>query len=215
CTAPLSDELIQRSGMRDRGHTEIFKRICRKQDLHMGFWGPSFSVVLATDHIPLEQVSRALKKGALKTALTACGEMMRILGARHRSPFFVLGLNPHAGNKGIIGTDESSWIQKEITSFLGSESNTWTEVAPIVPADSAFVRKQLKNKPLFLALYHDQGLIPFKMAHGFGAAVHLTLGLDFLRTSVDHGTAFDIFGKNKARPESMIAALEFHFRRKV
>jgi 4-hydroxythreonine-4-phosphate dehydrogenase len=212
CTAPLSKELIRRSGMMDRGHTEILKRVCRKKNLHMGFWGPAFSVVLATDHIPLKEVPRALQKGALKTALSACGEMKRIL-RRRTMPFFVLGLNPHAGNKGIIGTDESSWIQRELDSFLGSESNPLARVAPIIPADSAFVQEHLKSKPLFLALYHDQGLIPFKMAHGFGAAVHLTLGLDFLRTSVDHGTAFDIFGKNKASPESMIAALEFHFRR--
>ena len=110
-----------------------------------------------------------------------------------------MGLNPHAGEKGIIGNCEADLFRKLPSAFSG----------PLVP-DAAFLKKNWKTYSLYLCLYHDQGLIPFKLVHGQDSGVHITLGLPFLRTSVDHGTAEDIFNKNVANHASMLEAIQLN-----
>ncbi len=209
-TAPLSKESIIKSGMRDIGHTEILKRVSEASSLFMGFWGSKLSVVLATGHLPLSEISKALTPGLVEASLRAAQQMQEICnsGKARIRPLILLGLNPHAGNSGIIGTEDSQVLRPAADAFRKSGA---TLLGPL-PADSAFTPDFLKTKPIYISMYHDQGLIPFKMAHGFDEGVHLTLGLPFLRTSVDHGTAKSLFGKNKANPASMVEALKAHLR---
>ena len=116
----------------------------------------------------------------------------------------LVGLNPHAGEKGLIGKFESENLKPVLTQIKKKHSVE----GPLVP-DAAFFDDNWKKYSTYVCLYHDQGLIPFKMVHGQDSGVHLTLGLPFIRTSVDHGTAKNIFGKNKANPNSMIEAVDW------
>lgn len=192
-TGPLSKSGIRLAGLKEKGHTGILARLAHRKDLFMGFYGSNFSVMLITDHLPLKDVSRALSKQRLKMAFRAAIEFKAKL--RSRKPIAWLGLNPHAGEDGLIGSDEKM-LKSVFRSFDG----------PIVP-DAAFLKKNWGKYSLFVCPYHDQGLIPFKMIHGFDEGVHLTLGLPFVRTSVDHGTAKDIYGKDMAQAGSMLSAI--------
>jgi 4-hydroxythreonine-4-phosphate dehydrogenase len=120
-------------------------------------------------------------------------------------PIGLLGLNPHAGDSGLIGQEEQTVISKAMKQLFELGIPV---VGPLVP-DAAFQKENWGKYSTFVACYHDQGLIPFKSIHGFDSGVHLTLGLSLKRTSVDHGTAKDIFGKNKANPGSMVSALRW------
>ena len=161
----------------------------------MGFIGKEFNVVIATDHIALKTVESKLTKKLIEQAIKACIDLKKL--NNDKRPVCVLGLNPHAGEKGIIGSYEKSFLNKIISKNL---------VGPMSP-DAAFFKSNWKKYSSFLALYHDQGLIPFKMVHGQDSGVHITLGLPFIRTSVDHGTAKDIFNKNVANSHSMRDAI--------
>lgn len=201
-TAPLSKTLIKKAGYPYLGHTEIFKDLTGAKKLNMGFIGKDFSVTLVTDHIPLDKVARSLTPKVLDLSFANFALMSKLLNTK--KPIGVLGLNPHAGEAGLIGTDEQR-IFNDIKK--ASKKYGLNVVGPLVP-DAAFLRKNWKSYAFFACLYHDQGLIPFKMHHGHDHGVHITLGLPFVRTSVDHGTAKDIFNKNKANPQSMIDAIK-------
>lgn len=193
-TAPLSKTQINLEGFKEIGHTELLKTICKKKDLKMAFSGKHFSIILYTDHIPIHEVKVDTKD--FKTFISLALEFHKTM-KNSKSDFFVLGLNPHAGDSGLIGSED-----KKILSLVKNFG-----IKQLLPADSAFVDfMNFKNNPTFVSMYHDQGLIPFKMAHGF-SGFHFTLGLPFVRTSVDHGTAKNIFGKNTANPKSMTDAL--------
>lgn len=208
-TAPLSKTGIKDAGFQDLGHTDILKRISGAPFVHMGFLGQEFNVTLATAHIPIAQVPQKLNAQSLKTALLSANELRSYLPeALRKKPIGVLGLNPHAGERGLIGTEERDlWPGLEIY----ARSQGIKVVGPLVP-DAAFLKQNWSRYSVFLALYHDQGLIPFKCVHGQQSGVHISLGLPFLRTSVDHGTARDIFGLNKANPNSMLDALRWALR---
>ncbi|MCE3009384.1 MAG: 4-hydroxythreonine-4-phosphate dehydrogenase PdxA [Proteobacteria bacterium] len=200
-TAPLSKPEIKAAGMKEIGHTEILKKVSGAKSALMGFYGAHFNLVLATGHIPLSQVPQNVSAQCLQGAVHAALELRKSLApAERRKPIGILGLNPHSGDKGLIGLEEMSWmsrwIQKRGRGIRG----------PLVP-DSAFTPSHLRKYSVFVALYHDQGLIPFKTLHGHGSGVHRTLGIPFIRTSVDHGTAKDIFGKNIADASSMREAI--------
>ncbi len=165
----------------------------------MGFVGKEFNVLLATDHISLSSVESQLLNGEFKKALRSADLFRKML--KDKRKIGVLGLNPHAGEKGIIGNCESRLFKKLPPQFEG----------PLVP-DAAFLKKNWKRYSVFQCLYHDQGLIPFKMQHGQDSGVHVTIGLPFIRTSVDHGTAEDIFNKNIANCSSMLEAIELNLR---
>jgi 4-hydroxythreonine-4-phosphate dehydrogenase len=202
-TAPLSKTSIIASGLRDIGHTEILARISGASDLLMGFIGRKFSVVLATGHEPLTQAVRGLNETKLTKAIAAARGLRRILPpAKRKLPIALLGVNPHAGEEGLIGKEEI-WF-KNLVLRLGQRTEDLH--GPLVP-DAAFLPQNWKLYSVYVCPYHDQGLIPFKLVHGFESGVHLTLGLPFVRTSVDHGTAKDLFGKNRAEPGSMKDAI--------
>ncbi len=207
-TAPLSKQEIQSAGFKDIGHTDILKRISGKSRAYMTFIGPKFNVILVSGHIPVEKTESALTDELLTDAIQCAMESRQILpGAQSKRPLGILGLNPHAGDQGLIGQFEEHRLKPLLHSLkLGKSA-----IGPMVP-DAAFLPENWKRFSFYVALYHDQGLIPFKMAHGFDVGAHLTLGLPIRRSSVDHGTAKDIFGQNKAKPGSMIEALKWGVR---
>lgn len=205
-TGPLSKTAITSAGLSDMGHTGILKRVSKSKELFMGFIGDRFNVVLATGHIPISQVTEKLTASRLKGAVEAADRMRAILDRKVQSrPMALLGLNPHSGEEGMIGSTE-----KEIHHAVLSEAKAAKIPldGPLVP-DAAFFKENWKKYSVFVANYHDQGLIPFKMIHGQESGIHMTLGLPFIRTSVDHGTAKDIFGKGRADPSSMRLAIEY------
>lgn len=193
-TGPLSKTLIKKSGYNFVGHTGLFKKMFPRSKLFMGFLGRDFNVLLATDHIPLNQVEKGLTRSTVRSALAASVYFRSLIQSNKK--IAVLGLNPHAGEENIIGSFEKKILHQLDPSFHG----------PLVP-DAAFMKKNWSLYSLYLCMYHDQGLIPFKMHHGQDSGVHITIGLPFIRTSVDHGTAFDIFNKNIANSESMKEAI--------
>lgn len=197
-TAPLSKTTIIESGLKDIGHTEILARVSRTNDLFMGFIGAKFSVVLATGHEPLREAVEELSVSKLTKAIAAARQLRSILPKpRRKLPLGLLGLNPHAGEGGLIGNEEG-WMRALAKGDVKG---------PLVP-DAAFLPKNWKTYSVYICPYHDQGLIPFKLVHGFKGGVHLTLGLPFVRTSVDHGTAKELYGKNVAEYGSMKDALK-------
>jgi 4-hydroxythreonine-4-phosphate dehydrogenase len=198
-TAPLSKTSIISAGMHDIGHTEILARVCKTRDLFMGFVGEKFCVVLATGHVPLAKACRQLNASLLSKALHAAKQLRLILpAARAAKPIALVGINPHAGEQGLIGREEL-WFKRAIAKDPQIQG-------PLVP-DSAFLPHNWPRYSVYVCPYHDQGLIPFKLVHGFDHGVHLTLGLPFVRTSVDHGTAKDLFGQNRAQAGSMKEAI--------
>jgi 4-hydroxythreonine-4-phosphate dehydrogenase len=199
-TAPLSKTLIQKEGYQAKGHTEILQKIAGVQDVHMVFIGREFNVLLATGHMPIENVSQALTSETLEKALNQALNLRKILRKPlQNKPVALVGLNPHAGESGLLGKEELNVFQPLVSKLKDV-------VGPLVP-DAAFLKQNWSKYSVFVCPYHDQGLIPFKMIHGTHG-FHLTFGLTFVRTSVDHGTAFDIYGKNKADGSSMKDAIK-------
>jgi len=204
-TGPLSKTEIHRAGLTDMGHTDILKRVSKTSKVHMGFVGNKFNVVLTTAHIPLSKVPQNLRVMEILSGLEAANRLRKYLSpAQQKKPIAVLGLNPHAGEGGLLGGEESSIISKALQE---AEKMKIPVAGPLVP-DAAFLEENWKKYSVYLAMYHDQGLIPFKAIHGQKSGVHISLGVPFIRTSVDHGTAKDIFGKNKAIANSMIDAIQ-------
>lgn len=205
-TAPLSKTAIKAAGLSDLGHTGILKRVSKAREVYMGFIGEKFNVLLATGHLPIDEVTQTLTEARLDKALRAADQLRLVLDKKASlRPIALLGLNPHAGEEGLIGATESKVHAKALAS---AEERGQKVEGPLVP-DAAFFPKNWNKYSVFVANYHDQGLIPFKMIHGQESGVHVTMGLPFVRTSVDHGTAKDIFGKDKADPSSMYEALEW------
>lgn len=202
-TGPLSKTLIHECGLTDMGHTGILKRVSKAENVNMAFVGKHFCVFLTTDHIPLNQVSQKFPAKLESTILAALQFRSCLPGQNSKKPVAILGLNPHAGESGLLGIEESSFIAPLIQKL---QKQKFSIVGPLVP-DAAFLKKNWALYSMYVGLYHDQALIPFKMAHG-AAGAHVSWGLPFVRTSVDHGTAKDIFGKNKADPGSMLSAIQ-------
>jgi 4-hydroxythreonine-4-phosphate dehydrogenase len=200
-TAPVNKEAFRLAGLPWSGHTDLLAHLTHSPHVAMMFHSDVLRVVLATVHIPLSEVPRALTAESLERtiALTA-RELPRFGVARPR--IAVAGLNPHAGEHGLFGREEETVIAPAIARAC----QRGILVSGPYPADTLFVRARRGEFDVVVACYHDQGLIPVKLA-AFGQAVNVTLGLPIVRTSVDHGTAFDIAGKGVADPGSMIAAV--------
>lgn len=198
-TGPLSKTLVKKSGFGFLGHTGAFRQLCPKAKMHMAFVGEKFNVLLASDHLPLENVSGFLNKKTLSDAFASALIFKKLLGSKKK--IAVLGLNPHAGEDGMLGKFEKKYLKKLTKDFAG----------PLVP-DAAFLKSSWDKYSCYVCMYHDQGLIPFKTIHGQDSGVHITIGLPFLRTSVDHGTAFDIYNKNLANPASMLDAIRLNLK---
>jgi 4-hydroxythreonine-4-phosphate dehydrogenase len=200
-TGPVNKEAFRLAGLPWRGHTDLLAHLSGVPSVAMMLHSEALRVVLATVHIPLAEVPRKLTAKTMETTirLTAC-EVPRFGYANPR--IAVAGLNPHAGEHGLFGQEEDTAIRPAIEACRASG----IDVSGPFPADTLFVRARRGEFDVVVCCYHDQGLIPVKLV-AFGHAVNVTLGLPFVRTSVDHGTAFDIAGLGIADPESMVAAI--------
>ena len=205
-TAPLAKHSLHLAGLEYPGHTEILREFSGSPEVAMMFWGGKMKVLLATTHIPLAQVAASLTVELLERRIKLLVEFLCQTGSVTGKPIAVAALNPHAGEDGAFGDEESLVIRPAIQSC----SRLDLPVIGPIPADVLFHQAVQGCYDAVVALYHDQGLIPFKMLH-FADGVNVTIGLPFIRTSVDHGTAFDIAGKNSADCSSMIEAIRLAF----
>lgn len=169
----------------------------------MAFGGGKLRVVLATWHIPLARVPEALNRGNLERAVMAADRLSRLCGVHTPPRIGVCGLNPHAGEEGLLGTEERDWIDP----LLNQLREKVPGLSRTQPGDTIFWRALRGEFDVIVALYHDQGLAPLK-AVDFEESVNVTLGLPFLRTSPDHGTAYDIAGRGRANSRSFARAVE-------
>ncbi len=201
-TGPVHKGIINQAGVSFSGHTEFFAQQSGIADVVMLLATEGLRVALATTHIPLAYVAKAITEDRL-------GKVIRILDADLKTKFginqpriYVCGLNPHAGEGGHLGREEIEVIEPALAALRQEGIDL---VGPL-PADTLFQDKYLKDADAVLAMYHDQGL-PVLKYKGFGNSVNITLGLPFIRTSVDHGTALDLAGKGLADSGSLITAI--------
>jgi len=200
-TAPINKEALRLAGLPWNGHTDLLAHLTGARDVAMMFYSDALRVVLATVHIALADVPRALTKASLEATIDLTSRELPRFGIA-KARIAVAGLNPHAGEHGLFGREEETIMTPAIEACRARG----IDVAGPFPADTVFVRARRGEFDVVIACYHDQGLIPVKLV-AFGQAVNVTLGLPIVRTSVDHGTAFDIAGKGVADPQSMIAAV--------
>ena len=200
-TAPINKEALSLAGLSWSGHTELLAHLTGTRDVAMMFYSEALRVVLATIHIPLADVPRTLTAASMASTIRLTARELPRFGIA--SPrIAVAGLNPHAGEHGLFGHEEETAIAPAIAACRADGIG----VTGPFPGDTVFVRARNGEFDVVIACYHDQGLIPVKLV-AFGQAVNVTLGLPIVRTSVDHGTAFDIAGKGVADPQSMIGAV--------
>ncbi len=202
-TAPISKEGFHKAGINVPGHTEMLADLCGVRRFAMMLFGGTLRILLATRHIPLKDVARSLTRQKVLEAICITGEALPWLGCR-RQRIAVCGLNPHAGDGGELGWEEQTVISPAIRQAVKKGFNV---VGP-VPADVVFHYALKRQYDAVVAMYHDQGLAPLKML-AFDFGVNITLGLPIVRTSPDHGTAFDIAGRGIANPGSMVEAIEW------
>lgn len=201
-TAPLNKEGIRRAGYPFQGHTDYLAHLSGGADCRMMLAGGEIRVVLATVHVPLKEVSGLLtREGIARTIRLARAAMIRFGVDRPR--IAVAGLNPHAGEGGLFGDEEAATIGPAVEECRSEGM----EVSGPHPPDTLFYHLARGRFDVAVVMYHDQGLIPLKMA-AFERGVNITLGLPIVRTSPDHGTAYDIAGKGIADPSSMIEAIK-------
>ncbi|MEM4408665.1 MAG: 4-hydroxythreonine-4-phosphate dehydrogenase PdxA [Candidatus Caldarchaeum sp.] len=201
-TAPISKEAIHLAGSRYPGHTEILRELSGANRVAMMFEGEKFRVVLVTIHVALSEVpSLITQESVFSTIEIAYTSLKKLCGVT--SPrLAVAGLNPHAGEGGAFGREEIEFIRPAVM----AAREKGIEVEGPLPPDTLFYHALQGKWDAVVAMYHDQGLIPFKMV-SFEDGVNVTLGLPFVRTSPDHGTAFDIAWRGIANPSSMLSAI--------
>jgi 4-hydroxythreonine-4-phosphate dehydrogenase len=199
-TAPVNKEAFRLAGLPWRGHTDLLAHLTGAPHVAMMFHSDELRVVLATIHIPLAEVPRALTRSLMEKTIALTARELPLFD-KVQPRIAVAGLNPHAGEHGLFGNEDAEVIAPAVEACRARG----VDVSGPFPADTVFVRARRGEFDVVVACYHDQGLIPVKLV-SFGRAVNVTLGLPIVRTSVDHGTAFDIAGKGVADPESMIAA---------
>jgi len=201
-TAPISKHILIDAGYNYPGHTELLAKISRTSECRMMLIGRELRVVPVTGHVALMKVSRGLTRNSIRTTMELTHRSLREFFAIPRPRIAVAALNPHAGEEGIFGQEEKEIIAPAVRAArrMGIRAH-----GPL-PADSLFHRAARGDYDAVVCMYHDQGLIPLKLHHFFGG-VALTLGPPFIRTSVDHGTAYDIAGKGEADASSMKEAI--------
>jgi 4-hydroxythreonine-4-phosphate dehydrogenase len=201
-TAPVHKSVINQAGIPFSGHTEFLARRTGTDSVVMLLASPTLRVALATTHLPLAAVPAAITHAGLVSTIGIVDRDLRRRFGIARPRILVLGLNPHAGEDGVLGTEESDIIRPAVE----EQRARGLDVNGPVAADSAFTPDALAGVDVVLAMYHDQGLTPLKARH-FGEIVNVTLGLPILRTSVDHGTALSLAGTGRAAHSSLAAAL--------
>ncbi len=200
-TAPISKEAFALAGLPWRGHTDLLAHLTGAPAVAMMFVSDAIRVVLATVHVALADVPRLLTRGTLESAIRLAASALPRFGAP--SPRLALaGLNPHAGEHGVIGSEDDAVLAPAVAACRAAG----IDITGPFPADTVFLRASRGEFDAVVACYHDQGLIAVKLL-SFGRAVNVTLGLPIIRTSVDHGTAFDIAGRGVANPGSLIEAV--------
>lgn len=202
-TGPVSKASINDAGVAFSGHTEYLAAAAGVPQTVMMLATPTLRVALVTTHVPLHAVPKLVTQAQLGFVLNTVDRALKnefgVLSPR----ISVCGLNPHAGESGHMGREEI----EQISPAIAAASAAGLDVSGPWPGDTAFTAEALQHADVVVAMYHDQGLAPLK-ALGFGEAVNITLGLPFIRTSVDHGTALDLAGTGRASAGSLIAAIE-------
>lgn len=199
-TAPINKLAFAHAGLPWKGHTDLLAHLTGARRVAMMFWSDPLKVVLASVHVPLRDVPDTLTPELLDGIVDLANLELPRFGIT--SPRLALaGLNPHAGEDGLIGEEEQTVLRPAVERARSRGVN----MSGPFPGDTIFVRAVRGEFDAVIACYHDQGLIPVKLL-AFGTAVNVTLGLPIIRTSVDHGTAFDIAGRGMADPSSMVAA---------
>lgn len=202
-TAPIHKKNTQGEQFPFTGHTPYLKDAFEAKEVAMMMVASNMRVALLTEHVPVQEITPYITKAAILSKLKLVQSSLQQDFGIDRPKIAVLGLNPHAGDEGLIGAEEEKIIKPAIKEFK-QQSNAIIQ-GPF-PADAFFARGYHERFDAVLAMYHDQGLIPFKsLSHGDG--VNFTAGLSVVRTSPDHGTAFDIAGKNKADESSLIGSI--------
>ncbi len=204
-TAPISKEWMNRAGHRFPGHSELLAQLSHTKLWRMTFAGGDLTLALVTTHMGLAKVASALTQRNIFDTVKLLATHLRTKFAIAKPRIGVLGFNPHAGENGLFGDEEIRVITPAIRRAQRDGIDVFGPLAP----DTAFIRPDGKfSFDAAVAMYHDQGLIALKTLE-FDRAVNVTLGLPFVRTSPDHGTAFDIAGRGVANPSSMIAAIDY------
>ncbi len=200
-TAPLNKAALQAAGITQPGHTEILAKLTETRDYAMMLANNELRVILVSIHIALADVPKAInvraELKAIRLAQLACQQ-----AGIERPRIAVAGLNPHAGEDGAFGDEEA----RHIAPAIALAQQEGIDASGPWPGDTVFMRARQGEFDIVVAQYHDQGLIPVKYL-GLDAGVNVTVGLPFIRTSVDHGTAYDIAGKGIAKPDSLLAAI--------
>ncbi|CAM3604603.1 4-hydroxythreonine-4-phosphate dehydrogenase PdxA [Paraphotobacterium marinum] len=203
-TAPVHKGIINEAGIPFTGHTEYLANVSDTQDVVMMLASPNLRVALVTTHIPLKDVPAAINKDKFSKVTTILNDELKSKFGILKPKIFICGLNPHAGENGHLGLEEKNVLIPEIQRLQVEGIHA---IGPL-PADTIFQPKIIKEADAFLAMYHDQGL-PVLKFDGFGNAVNITLGLPYIRTSVDHGTAIEIAGKGVASDQSLKSAISY------
>jgi 4-hydroxythreonine-4-phosphate dehydrogenase len=204
-TAPINKDWMNRAGHHFPGHSELIAGLAKVRDWRMMFAGTQLRIALATVHIGLAQVAGQLSVARILGTIRLLNDHLRRQSGIDQPRIAVLGLNPHAGENGLFGSEERQLITPAIRRAQRAGIKAFGPLAP----DTAFIRREGRfGFDGAVAMYHDQGLIALKTLE-FDRAVNITLGLPFVRTSPDHGTAYDIAGRGLANPASMIAAIEY------
>jgi 4-hydroxythreonine-4-phosphate dehydrogenase len=201
-TAPINKETLKNAGYPYPGHTEFFAALSKTEDYGMMLAGGPFRIIFATIHEPIARIPPLIKKETvLKTIRLLHREMNRLFGIP-RPLIGIASLNPHGGENGLFGNEE----QNEIIPAVQTAREEGIQISGPLPPDALFHKAYHREYDAVVVMYHDQGMIPLKMI-AFKRSVNITLGLPFIRTSVDHGTAYDIAGKGIADPSSLKEAL--------
>ncbi|HWI92707.1 MAG TPA: 4-hydroxythreonine-4-phosphate dehydrogenase PdxA [Flavisolibacter sp.] len=200
-TAPIHKKNVQSAEFNFTGHTPFLKETAKANDVLMLLYADNLRVALVTEHVPIKSIAQNITKEAILSKLNLLYQSLRRDFGIDKPKIAVLGLNPHAGDEGLIGNEEEQIIKPA----LKAAKQNMLVFGPY-SADAFFARRSYQQFDAVLAMYHDQGLIPFKTI-AVGEGVNFTAGLPFVRTSPDHGTAFDIAGKNKADITSFVTAV--------
>ena len=205
-TGPINKKIINDYGFEFSGHTEFLADISQTKSVVMLLANSKVKVALLTTHIPLNKVSESISTKKIIETIKILNENLKRLWKIKNPKICVLGLNPHAGEGGFMGSEEIEIIEPAINALLSEKIC----VEGPISADTAFIKEKTSKYDAYLAMFHDQGL-PVLKSMGFGDSVNITLGLPFTRISVDHGTAYELAGKNKADPSSFKRAMELAF----
>jgi 4-phospho-D-threonate 3-dehydrogenase / 4-phospho-D-erythronate 3-dehydrogenase len=201
-TAPLNKDAMNRAGFAYAGHTELLAERAGAKKVTMLLTSPGLRVVHVSTHVALEEAIRRVQRDRILEVIDLAHEGCRALGIDHPR-IGVAGLNPHAGEGGLFGDQE----RREIMPAVEQARSRGLDVSDPQPPDTVFLRARRGAYDIVVAMYHDQGHIPMKLV-AFDEGVNVSLGLPIIRTSVDHGTAFDIAGTGKARETSLVAAID-------